>query len=256
MKKIFCLLIISCFLFTCTKSKPKQKFKPKLAIDNIEDVFLIIDSNQFSTHKLANPAIISIQENRPSKGYYYFYNNNKKIFGNSIEGEIEIVSNDNFNSILSERKIIGQRFVNIDFNYIPQIFYQDDIKGDIGGSLLKSYNPKIKTDLMLIFRRIIHINSEKELPTSFFLSPNLLISSNTLKEIGRYELTLINEGILYDVKNEHIYNIKPTSHQIELPASHAQTSARELKTIVLNSLEEFVANTNSLLPNIIEPPSI
>ncbi|MGA1870094.1 MAG: hypothetical protein ACMUJM_16280 [bacterium] len=247
-KTLFLVILFSMVaLFSCTK-KPETT----MTADDTNDIFLSKESDPFPPDKMAFPASLSIHQNRPQKGYYFFSHNGNDLFNNSLSGDVG--NNDSFDSLLSSHALISDKLVKIDYHYVNQIYFNEEIRGTVTRRLLNSLSLKYKTSLLCVFRRIIQVNSEHTIPLSYFLSPGLLISHQALKEIGDFNMVIINEALLFNAAHNKLYRVESTQDQIEFSSTMPKNLnlSKHVKRAAENGLKQLTININNVIAQIVE----
>jgi len=169
-----------------------------------QDIFLKKKSDS-AIKPLVFPKSMYVIENRPEKSAYFIYEGDQKKFGDEIvDGDIAVATS--FALAMSDPKIIQKTLVALDRARINPSEPGEAVRGVLTRKKLKEIANKASKEMVLVFRREIHVLSDLPVPQSVFQNPDQLLDA---QQSGNYNLRIRNLGIVFLAKQNKILVVPP-----------------------------------------------
>ena len=156
---------------------------------------------------LKPPLSLTVLQNRPKKGFYYFFANQKPKFDEVLNGVLN--QEDKFEKIFSDEKIIKKTLRATDPARLSPALLGTDSRGVINRSKLKSLSKINPSDILIIYRREITTSSEQSFSNDYFQTPELFLRPPKID----FSITILTKGLVYISKQRKILAI-PSNKQI------------------------------------------
>jgi hypothetical protein len=147
---------------------------------------------------LKPPLSLAVLQNRPEKGFYYFFSNKKPKYDEALGGAPK--DNDAFDIIISDTKIIKKTLRSIDPARLAPASLGADIRGVVDRNQLKELIKTIPSDILLVYRREILVKSAREFPDSYFQNPELFLNLAT----ADFTIEISTKGLVYISKQKKV----------------------------------------------------
>ncbi len=175
------------------------------------------------------PQSMTVLQNRPGRGLYYFYNNGEARFNEGL-GNAPEPEEDGFDTIVSDAGAIKKTLVKTDPARVAPSKAGEDVRGPITRKRLLELAKANSSDILLIFRRDVQVHSESVIPASSFSRPASLVSSET----GGYTMAIRTRGILYLKKQKKVLVLKDNKQSETVSATDLQEGSAEEKIRAIN----------------------
>jgi hypothetical protein len=160
---------------------------------------LISSNKSDSAIKFLKPPLsLTVLQNRPEKGFYYFFSNGKPKFDEALASVSK--DNDAFDKIISDTKIIKKTLRSTDPARLAPASVGADFKGVINRNRLKGLFKTNPSDILLIYRREVKIQSTKEFSNSYFQAPELFLKPSATD----FSIEISTKGLVYISKQKKV----------------------------------------------------
>ena len=211
-----------------------------------QDIFLKKKSDS-AIKPLVFPKSMHVIENRPEKSPYFFYEKDQK---QSVEQIIDgdIAFGNSFTLIMSDPKVIHKTLVALDRARINPSAHGKDVRGVLTRKILKEVAKKASKEMVLVFRREIHVLSDLPVPQSVFQNPDQLFDA---QQTGNYNLRIRNLGIVFLAKQNKIL-IVPSNEKSQLIFEDIESPDREqvitaVRQLAREGLENLAASAKKII---------
>jgi hypothetical protein len=172
---------------------------------------LISSNKSDSAIKFLKPPLsLTVLQNRPEKGFYYFFSNEKPKFDEALSGVSK--DNDAFDKIISDTKIIKKTLRSTDPARLAPASIGADFRGIINRNRLKDLFKTNPSDILLIYRREIIVQSTKEFSNSYFQTPELFLKPLTTD----FSIEVLTKGLVYISKQKKILALPHNKQNINI----------------------------------------
>jgi hypothetical protein len=167
---------------------------------------------------LKPPLSLTVLQNRPDKGFYYFFSNEKPKFDEALN----IVSKDNdaFDKIISDTKTIKKTLRATDPARLAPASIGADFRGIIKRNRLKDLSRINPSDILLIYRREVIIQSTKEFPNSYFQNPELFLKPSATD----FSIGILTKGLVYITKQKKVLALPHNKQSIMITKGQSDTN--------------------------------
>lgn len=175
---------------------------------------------------LKPPLSLTVLQNRPEKGFYYFFSNEKPKFDEDLNGVLK--DSDSFDKIISDPKIIRKTLRSIDPARLAPASVGADFRGVINRNRLKDLSKINPSDIILVYRREIIIRSTREFPDSYFQTPELFLKPSTTD----FSIEVLTKGLVYISKQKKVLALSNNKQNVSVSKEQNNTDlvlARAIK---------------------------
>ncbi len=181
---------------------------------------------------LKPPLSLTVLQNRPQKGFYYFFSNEESKFDEGLSG---IVSEDDaFDKIISNDKVINKTLRATDPARLAPASVGADFRGVISRNRLKDLYKINPSDILLVYRREIIVQSKQEFSDSYFQTPELFLKSPD----SDLSIKIMTKGLVYISKQKNILAL-PQNKQIVSVSKGQNDNAIILSKAVKSGLKKL-----------------
>ncbi len=192
---------------------------------------LISRNKSDSTIKFLKPPLsLTVLQNRPENGLYYFFSNNKPKFDEALGGAPK--ENDAFDIIISDTKIIKKTLRSTDPARLAPASLGEDIRGVVSRNQLKELIKTISSDILIVYRREILIQSPQEFPDTYFQNPELFLKLAT----ADFTIEISTKGLVYISKQKKVLALPYNKQSISISKGQNDIGAL-LSNAVKNGLK-------------------
>ena len=219
---------------------------PAGVMAEVRDIFLKKKSDS-AIKPLVFPKSMHVIESRPEKNLYYFYEGDEKKFVDQIlDGGM--AGGASFASAMSDPKVIQKTLVALDRARINPAAHGDDVRGVLTRKKLKEIANKASKEMVLVFRREIHVLSDLPAPKTVFQNPDELFD---FKRSGNYSLRIRDLGIVFLAKQNKIL-IVPSNEKLKSIFEEGESLTREqviarVQQFSREGLEELAASARKII---------
>jgi len=203
-----------------------------------EDLFARNKSDS-AIKMLVFPLSLAVMENRPLKGLYYFYAGEKEKFNGGLSEDVDSIENPIY-QILSDAAVIRKTLVKTDPTRVAPSKRQKDLLGPVSKAELKNLCKIYETDMALVFRREIHLQSGAALPESLFEHPDELLNQK-----NPIDIKIKSRAMLYLAKQNKILMI--LSNEQSMTVTPSETAKTELQDLAKMGLHKLAAQTKKTI---------
>jgi hypothetical protein len=172
---------------------------------------LISSNKSDSAVKFLEPPLsLTVLQNRPEKGFYYFFSNEKPKFDEALSDFSK--NSDAFDKIISDTKIIKKTLRSTDPTRLAPASIGADFRGVINRSRLKDLFKINPSDILLIYRREIIVQSTKEFSNSYFQTPELFLKTLTTD----LSIEVLTKGLVYISKQKKILALPHNKQNVNI----------------------------------------
>ncbi len=159
---------------------------------------------------LKPPLSLTVLQNRPEKGFYYFFSNGKPKF----DGDLSVAASkeDAFDKIISNERTIVKTLRATDPARLAPASVGLDFRGIINRSRLKALSKTNFSDILLVFRREILVHSEQEFSNSFFQTPELFLKSPNVD----FSIEILTKGLVYISKQKKVLALPHNKESVSI----------------------------------------
>ncbi len=181
---------------------------------------------------LKPPLSLTVLQNRPQKGFYYFFSNEKPKFDEALN----IISKDNdaFDKIISDTKTIKKTLRATDPARLSPASVGADFRGVINRNRLKDLFKINPSDILLIYRREFIIQSTKEFSNSYFQSPELFLKPSSTD----FSIEILTKGLVYISKQRKVLALPYNKKSITISEGQSDINII-LATVVKSGLKKL-----------------
>jgi len=181
---------------------------------------------------LKPPLSITVMQNRPNRGFYYFFSNKKPKFDKKISSSLK--NNDALDKIISDPKVIRKTLGSADPTRLTPSTLGPDFRGIINRNRLRELSETVDSDIILIYRRELSIQSAKEFSIAFFQNPELFL--NVAETDFIFQLT--TKGLVYISKQKKVINLAYNNQNISITKGQSDFNI-QLDKAVRNGLKKL-----------------
>jgi len=181
---------------------------------------------------LTPPLSLTVLQNRPKKGFYFFFLNEKPKFNEALDSVSK--NNDAFDKIISDTKIIKKTLRSTDPARLAPASVGADFRGVINRNRLKDLFKSNPSDILLIYRREVIIQSAKEFPNSYFQTPELFLQPSTTD----FSIQILTKGLVYISKQKKVLALPYNKQNIAISEGQNDINAI-LATTVKSGLKKL-----------------
>lgn len=197
---------------------------------------LISSNKSDSAIKFLKPPLsLTVLQNRPEKGFYYFFSNEKPKFDEAL-GDVS-KDNDAFDKIISDTKTIKKTLRSTDPARLAPASIGADFRGVINRNRLKDLFKTNPSDILLIYRREVIVQSTKEFSNSYFQTPELFLKPLTTD----FSIEILTKGLVYISKQKKILALPHNNQSVNISKGQSDADmilARAVKSGLKKLAEE------------------
>ena len=180
---------------------------------------LISRNNSDSAIKYLKPPLsLTVLQNRPEKGLYYFFSNRTAKFDNDINNSLD--KNNRFEKLVSSPSVIKKTLRATDPARLSPASIGLDFRGAVTRDQLKNLYKSNSSDILIVYRREIDIISSKEFSDSYFNNPERFLKPSDTD----FSIEILTKGLVYISKQRKILALPSNRQNISIAAGQSDTN--------------------------------
>jgi|TARA_B110000438_G_C15778318_1_gene635102 hypothetical protein len=162
---------------------------------------------------LKPPLSLTVLQNRPQNGLYYFFSNQTAKFNDQINDSPE--KNNRFEKIVSSSNIIKKTLRATDPARLAPASIGLDFRGPVTRDRLKVLYKSNPSDILILYRREIKLNSLHEFSNSYFKNPELFLKTSDIK----FSIAILTKGLVYISKQKKVLALPSNNQNVSITTS-------------------------------------
>jgi len=150
------------------------------------------------------PARLAVFVNRPERGLYYMYVNDRALFGKDVNGAQD-AKDDAFDLLMTNRPALEWAFQREAGAAIDEVDVEGVVRGELSRGVLDRLARESGADLVLVIRRIFNVNAKGEVPPSVALGPEGIFMSPVEGSLDAQSVAMETQAVLYDAAGLRLY---------------------------------------------------
>jgi len=174
---------------------------------------------------LKPPLSLTVLQNRPEKGFYFFFSNKKPKFDEALSGNSK--DKDALDKIISDTKIIKKTLRSTDPARLTPSSVGTDFRGIINRDRLKDLSKTNPSDILLIYRREVLFQSTNEFPDSYFQTPELFLKPSETD----FSMEILTKGLVYISKQKKVLALPHNKQNVNISKGQSNTDVALTKMV-------------------------